>query len=201
MIKAIIFDVGGVLIRTVDQTMRMKLANEYGLTLPEINMLVFGIKEGQNPQIGQSSWGEHLEKICKELGVDKEEGEDFIDMFFAGDQLNSVLIDLIKQHQQNYKFGILSNAMSNLRELMTDSWRIIDLFDEIVNSSEEGIMKPDLRIYNLALDKLDVMPNEAIFIDDMPENITAANELGIHGIRFEKNPQTINEINKLLKEM
>ena len=76
-IKAIIFDVGGVLIRTVDQTMRMKLANEYGLTLPEINMLVFGIKEGQNPQIGQSSWEEHLEKICKQLGVDKEEGEDF----------------------------------------------------------------------------------------------------------------------------
>jgi putative hydrolase of the HAD superfamily len=180
--------------------MRMKLANEYGLTLPEINMLVFGIKEGKNPQIGQSSWEEHMENICKELKVDKEEGEDFIDMFFAGDHLNSVLIDLIKQHQQNYKIGILSNAMSNLRELMTDSWKIIDLFDEIVNSSEEGFMKPDPRIYNLALDKLGVLPNEAIFIDDMPENITAANELGINGIRFESNPQTINEINELLKE-
>jgi len=200
MIKAIIFDVGGVLVRTIDHTMRMKLANEYGLSLPEINKLVFGISDNRNPQLGQINWQEHFENICKELAVDEDEGEDFIDLFFAGDQLNSELLDFIKEHKQNYKIAILSNALSNLRELMANSWGIIDLFDEIVNSSEEGCMKPDLKFYNIALKRLDVQAHEAIFIDDMPENITAAEEIGIHGIRFENNKQTLSAIDNLLEK-
>ena len=65
MIKAIIFDVGGVLVRTVDQTARMRLAKEYDLTNSEINEVVFGISGNRNPQLGEISWEDHFENICK----------------------------------------------------------------------------------------------------------------------------------------
>lgn len=200
MIKAIIFDVGGVLIRTVDQTTRMKLAKEYNLTYSEINQVVFGISGNHNPQLGQISWDDHLANISRKLEISIEEGEDFMDLFFAGDQLNTELVDAIRNYKQDYKIGILSNAMTNLEDLMENDWKIIDLFDQVINSAVEGVMKPDRKLYEIALEKLGVLPEEAIFIDDMPENINAANELGIHGVRFVDNQQTIKEIDAVLKE-
>ena len=53
-------------------------------------------------------------------------------------------------------------------------------------------MKPEERIYRIALQQLDVNPQEAIFIDDRQENIEGANNLGIHTILFET-PQQLNE--------
>jgi len=200
MIKAIIFDVGGVLIRTVDQTIRMKLAKEYNLAYSEINEVVFGISDNHNPQLGEISWDDHLANISKKLEISIEEGEDFMELFFAGDQLNAELVDAIRIYKQDYKIGILSNAMTNLEDLMENDWKISDLFDQVINSAVEGVMKPDRKLYEIALEKLGVLPEEAIFIDDMPENINAANELGIHGIRFVDTEPTLAEINSLLKE-
>jgi epoxide hydrolase-like predicted phosphatase len=200
MIKAIIFDVGGVLIRTVDQTTRMKLAKEYNLTYSEIIEVVFGISSDHNPQLGQISWDDHLANISKKLEISPEEGEDFMELFFAGDQLNMELVDAIRMYKQDYKIGILSNAMTNLEDLMKNDWKIINLFDAVINSSVEGVMKPDGKLYEIALEKLGVLPEEAVFIDDMPVNIDAANELGIHGIRYVDNQQTLKEINTILKE-
>lgn len=200
MIKAIIFDVGGVLIKTVDQTPRMKLAKEFNLTMPEIHGLVFGTSKNKDPQLGIITWEEHLTGICKKLAINDEDGEDFIDMFFAGDHLDSVLIEEIEILKEKYKIGILSNAMSNLTELLTESWEIINHFEVVVNSSEEGLRKPDKRIYTIALEKLSVLPEEAIFIDDKEENSSAATELGIHGIQYTSTEQTLKDIHRILEE-
>jgi putative hydrolase of the HAD superfamily len=178
----------------------MKLAKEYNLTYSEINQVVFGISGNHNPQLGQISWDDHLANISRKLEISIEEGEDFMDLFFAGDQLNTELVDAIRNYKQDYKTGILSNAMTNLEDLMENDWKIIDLFDQVINSAVEGVMKPDRKLYEIALEKLGVLPEEAIFIDDMPENINAANELGIHGVRFVDNQQAIKEIDAILKE-
>jgi HAD superfamily hydrolase (TIGR01509 family) len=45
-------------------------------------------------------------------------------------------------------------------------------------------MKPDERIYRIALARLDVRPNEAVFVDDFSENIVAARTLGMAGVHF-----------------
>ncbi len=161
---------------------------------------MFGISSDHNPQLGQISWDDHLANISKKLEISPEEGEDFMELFFAGDQLNMELVDAIRMYKQDYKIGILSNAMTNLEDLMKNDWKIINLFDAVINSSVEGVMKPDSRIYEIALEKLGVLPEEAVFIDDMPVNIDAANELGIHGIRYVDNQQTLKEINAILKE-
>lgn len=57
-------------------------------------------------------------------------------------------------------------------------------FDGIVVSGEEGMIKPDPRIFRVLLERYRIAPEEAVFIDDNPANATAAQALGIHGIHF-----------------
>jgi len=57
-------------------------------------------------------------------------------------------------------------------------------FDGIVVSGEEGVIKPDPRIFRILLERYRIVPEEAVFIDDNPANAAAAAALGIHGIHF-----------------
>ena len=75
---------------------------------------------------------------------------------------------------------------------------IADAFDALVISAEEKMMKPDPRIYQLALDRLDVRADEAIFLDDVQVNIEACNALGMHGVHFTSSEQAQRDIRALL---
>jgi 2-haloacid dehalogenase len=57
-------------------------------------------------------------------------------------------------------------------------------FDGIVVSGDEGVIKPDPRIFRILLERYAIAPEEAVFIDDNPANAAAADALGIHGIHF-----------------
>jgi putative hydrolase of the HAD superfamily len=72
------------------------------------------------------------------------------------------------------------------------------VFDVIVFSAEVGLAKPDRRIYQLALDRLRVQSAEAIFIDDVQENVEAAQAIGMAAIRFENTEQTMTKIERYL---
>ena len=63
-------------------------------------------------------------------------------------------------------------------------YEFLSWFDGIVVSGEEGVIKPDPRIFRILLDRYDIDPREAVFIDDNPANAQAAAALGIHGIHF-----------------
>jgi 2-haloacid dehalogenase len=63
-------------------------------------------------------------------------------------------------------------------------------FDGIVVSGEEGVIKPDPRIFRILLDRYDIPPAAAVFVDDNPANAEAAANLGIHGIHF-RSPQQL----------
>jgi 2-haloacid dehalogenase len=57
-------------------------------------------------------------------------------------------------------------------------------FNGIVISGEEGLIKPDPRIFELLLRRYALVPEQTVFIDDDPDNATAAHALGLHGIHF-----------------
>jgi FMN phosphatase YigB (HAD superfamily) len=65
-------------------------------------------------------------------------------------------------------------------------------------SAEVGLAKPDRSIYELALDRLHVWLAEAIFIDDVAENVEVARAIGLAGIRYENTEQTIMMIEQYL---
>jgi FMN phosphatase YigB (HAD superfamily) len=60
--------------------------------------------------------------------------------------------------------------------------------------------KPDARIYQLALERLRAKPEEAVFVDDMPENVEAARALGMCGVQFQNTAQTIADVKRCLGE-
>ena len=72
-----------------------------------------------------------------------------------------------------------------------------DLFDRIIISCYCGVNKPESRIYEIALNELNVKSEQAIFIDDRQENIDAATNLGIMGILFESATQVRNRLAEL----
>jgi putative hydrolase of the HAD superfamily len=61
---------------------------------------------------------------------------------------------------------------------------IADLFDPLIISAQIGVMKPDSRAYEAALDRLKRPAEAVIFIDDMPANIDGARRLGIPSIHY-----------------
>lgn len=63
-------------------------------------------------------------------------------------------------------------------------------FDGIVVSGDEGVIKPDPRIFRILLERYAIAPHEAVFIDDNPANAAAASALGVHGIHF-RSPEAL----------
>ncbi|MCH8930255.1 MAG: HAD-IA family hydrolase, partial [Proteobacteria bacterium] len=97
---------------------------------------------------------------------------------FAGDELDSGLIDYIRELKQIYRIAMLSNAPSDARNSIIEKWHMDDAFDLIIISADVGLMKPDPAIYELTLEQLGFEPHETAFIDDFSENIKAARQLG-----------------------
>ncbi len=80
-------------------------------------------------------------------------------------------------------------AITNFGAEFWDGFRptapIFDLFEDIIVSGREKMVKPDLAIYRLAIERFNIAPEESLFIDDMPANIAVAEELGIKGHVFD----------------
>ena len=68
----------------------------------------------------------------------------------------------------------------------------------VVGSGDVGIMKPDPQIFQIALERLDVAAEEAVFVDDFIENVQGARALGIHAVHFQGREQAIQELKALL---
>ena len=73
-----------------------------------------------------------------------------------------------------------------------------DCFDVTIVSGLVGMMKPDPAIYHLTLQRLGVAPHEAVFVDDMPENVRGATAVGMHAIRFTTRETVLTELDALL---
>jgi epoxide hydrolase-like predicted phosphatase len=198
VIQSIIWDVGGVLVRTSDPTPRTQLAEQLGMSRLEVENLVFGLTKNNPGQLGQITFQQHLADTVKQLHLDDDETESFLKAFFAGDEVNSELVDYIRQLKTKYQTSALSNAFSNMRYMMEDVWKIADAFDHLVISAEVGLMKPDPAIYQLAVEKTGLSPQASVFIDDTLENIQAANENGLHAIRFFSNEQIMEDLSGVL---
>jgi 2-haloacid dehalogenase len=78
----------------------------------------------------------------------------------------------------------LTNWSSETFPAQRQRFPVLALFDGIVVSGDEGVIKPDPRIFRILLERYDIAPEEAVFIDDNPRNAAAAHALGIHGIHF-----------------
>ncbi len=195
-IKAVIWDLGGVLVRTEDWGPREALAAELGLPRAALEERMFGGERGQKGQLGEITGEVHWQQLADVFGIEKDE---FVSRFFAGDQLDMNLIEFIRSLKEKVKIGLLSNAFSTLRSSLEDDWQITEIFDGMIISAEVGLMKPDAAIYQAAAHKLGVQAEQSLFIDDFPINVAGAKAIGMHAIRFENREQCIAAVEDALK--
>ncbi len=117
--------------------------------------------------------------------------------FAASTALDKAVVALIGKLKQHYRLGLLSNAQTNELRPLLNRHDLVPLFDHIVISAEVQMAKPDPDIFYEILNRLQTKPAHAIFIDDNPKNIAAAQALGITGLHF----QHITPLTKQLADL
>jgi glucose-1-phosphatase len=200
-ITAVIFDLGGVLVRTEDRGPREGLASRLNMTYAELNDLVFDSESAQMATRGLMTTEEHWGSIRSTLGLSQSEFSIVPTDFWGGDVVDTDLVNYIRSLRPEFKTALLSNAWDDLRQALKNNLKILDAFDETVISAEVGVAKPDPRIFQITLERLGAAAQETIFVDDFVENVVAAQQLGFHVIHFRNPDQTRAEIDKALGRM
>lgn len=185
MLRAIIFDVGGVLIRSHSRAERAKWATRLGLEAGEFENFVFNGKSGRQAQLGQKTSEAHWRWLGDYFGLDEAALAQMRRGFFDGDALDESLLAYIKRlRQAGYRTGLLSNFWDDARYVLSQVFPLLDQFDGVIISAEVGLMKPDPRIYHLAAESVGVKTTEALFVDDLIENVEGAHRVGMQAIHF-----------------
>lgn len=200
MIKALISDFGGVLVRTRTDRSRRALELRLGLPACTLDDRVFSCEMSQRAMRGEISELAVWQYLETDLDLARHglTWQEFQREFFAEDFLDEELIAFIRSVRPALKTGLISNMWDGLRNMLQTVVPIADAFDAIVVSAEAKLMKPDPRIYHIALEQLGVPAAEAIFLDDFIENIDAATALGLIGVHFQSGAQAQRDIRALL---
>jgi epoxide hydrolase-like predicted phosphatase len=103
--------------------------------------------------------------------------------FGTGGHMADAMVERTRQLRAD---GIRTALVTNNVRELGDGWRSLipvdELFEVVIDSSHAGVRKPDPKIFHLALDALEVTPEQSLFLDDFPGNVAAAGALGIRGI-------------------
>src|SRR5512142_3147607 len=196
-VRAVFFDLGGVIVRTEYQTPRQQLAERLGMEYDDLDRLVFNSETGLQAAIGAITPQQHWEAVMKRLKRPAEEMTAIREEFFAGDIVDRTLVDFIRSLRGKYKTGLISNNWGDLRESLIRE-KFEDAFDTIIISAEVGVAKPDPKIFQIALEQAGVRPNEAVFVDDFYVNIEGCEKVGMQGIHFKDAPSTLQQLKLLL---
>jgi len=200
MIKAIVFDIGGVLLRTEDQSGRQMLEEKYHLPAGGANALVFDSEPSRLSSIGKAPQSAIWQNVAQQLDLTPEEQEYFRKAFWSGDRLDQDLITFLKSCRPTYKTALLSNAWEGSREHFAHNYGFVEgeMVDHVLISAELGVAKPNYRIYDILRSTLGFEYAEIIFVDDFLQNIEAAKQLGINAIHFQTGTNVINQIKSIL---
>jgi epoxide hydrolase-like predicted phosphatase len=197
-IRAVVFDIGGVLEITPDLGVTETWEARLGLAQGELNKRMYDAWRGGS--IGTIGEEDVQRAITERLGLDGERRAEFMaDMWreYLG-TANTELIEYARQLRPRYRTGIISNSFVGAREREQAAYGFEDLVDEIVYSHECGMSKPDPGIYALACERLGVEPAQMVFLDDYEPCVEGARDAGIHAVLYAGNAQVIRGIENLL---
>jgi HAD superfamily hydrolase (TIGR01509 family) len=198
LIKAVIFDFGRVISSQKPDSLFRAYEDDLGLAPETINQIMFESQAWRDALIGRCSAKEFWYRIGPALGLESREKIDgFHRRYHADESIDRGVLSLIRQLHGRYKLAVLSNSPPGLTDWLSD-WGILDLFDVVYCSGDEGMVKPQPAAYNSTLNRLGILPQEAVFIDDTIGHVEAAESLGLHGIWFTNAEQLELELGALL---
>jgi putative hydrolase of the HAD superfamily len=196
-IRAVFFDLGGVILRTEYQAPRQHLAERLGMEYDDLDRIVFDSETGIQAATGAITSHQHWEAVMKRLKRPVEEMASIRDEFFAGDIVDRDILNFLRSLRGTHKTGLISNNWSDLRDYLVRE-KMIEAFDHIIISAEVGVAKPEPGIFRIALEQAGVKPEEAVFVDDFYVNIEGSEKVGMKGIHFKDAQTAMQQLKQLL---
>ncbi len=197
MVKAVVFDFGGVLVRTEDQARRRQWEARLGLGDHDLDRLVFESAIALRATVGDGTEADVWEHVASTLKLRADQLEVLRADFWAEDKVDTDLVALLAELRPRYRTAILSNAWSNGREVIVGRYGLGSAADMIFISAEARLAKPDPRLYRLAAERLMVQPAEAVFVDDFLVNVEGARAAGWQAIHYQPGLDVRGELEKL----
>jgi epoxide hydrolase-like predicted phosphatase len=196
--RAVVFDIGGVLELNPRTGWPARWAARIGIDMNEFDRRLTPIWNAGS--IGTSTLAEIERQTAIALALDRpalaELMEDAWHEYVGS--LNAPLAEYFTSLRPCHRTAMLSNSFVGAREREQQLYGFEEMCDVIVYSHEVGCLKPNSRIYELTCRRLGVSPGEAIFVDDVQENVDAARAVGMSTIRFVDNRQTIEQVEEEL---
>ena len=185
-----VFDFGGVFTQSPFEAVRLH-GDELGADPEVVLAVLFGDydQDTDHPwhrlergEIALSAARAEINELAAARGLEFDPFGAFAKFGTGGHMADAMVERTRRLRADGVRTALVTN---NVREF-GDGWRSLvpvdELFEVVIDSSHAGVRKPDPRIFRLALDVLDVTPEQSLFLDDFPGNVAAAGALGMRGI-------------------
>ena len=203
-LDAILWDFGGVFTTSPFENFnlleeRCGAPRDFIRTLNSVNPTTNAWAQFESNQVSLEEFDELFAKESKLAGHEIR-GKEVISML-SGD-LRPKMVELLKLCKEHYKVACITNnvkagrgpGMSSDDDKASKVSRVMALFDDVLESSVEGIRKPNPEIYKLACQRISVEPEKCLFIDDLGINLKPAKDLGMKTIKVLSEAQALKDI-------
>jgi len=195
-IKAIIFDLGNVLIHFDAYKAAKRLAKECRIPLIKIWMHFFTSKSERDYTCGKITSHVFYRQVKKALKTDipyKVFRSYWNDIFWENEGMDEILTNLKKK----YPLYLISNTNAMHFNHIRNNYSILRHFKKTFPSHLMGHRKPDKQIYRKVLKRIRFKPEETVFIDDIPEFVQGARSVGMNAIRFRSQKKMLEDLRRL----
>jgi epoxide hydrolase-like predicted phosphatase len=191
------FDVGGVLARVGRSSgFAERWQERLGMTQAQFGRALASVDPDGLGYTGHLSETQFKARLSTALGLSGAQTDELLAEMCG--ELDAELVAYATSLRPRFNTAILSNAIDGARREYQARYGFEQLVDLIIYSCEVKLAKPDPRVYWLLCDRLAVSPGEVVFLDDSPENVKGACELGIHALLHESTAQSIKAVEALL---
>lgn len=198
-IRAVVFDIGGVLEITPATGWLEKWEKRLHMKVSDIDERLKSMgKDGGLGTCSEEEWRKGLREITR---MDQAQVDEFMEELWTEylGELNAELAAYFTGLRPRYKTALLSNSFLGARRREQERYKFSEMTDLIIYSHEVGVAKPERRIFELTCERLGVQPAEMAFLDDFEPNVTAAQESAIHAVLFRETRQAIADLEACLQ--
>jgi putative hydrolase of the HAD superfamily len=206
-IKAVISDFGGVLTTPLIQSF-MAFQDETGISTETLGKGMQAATEanGENPlfemergEITEVAFLEILTDALEPLLGHRPEMHRFKEIYFDALEPNPAMIELMRQLKaEGYQIAMLTNNVREWEPLWRSMLPVDEIFETVVDSGFVGCRKPESKIYELTLERIERPAEDCLFVDDVLVNCEGARKANLHAVHFQDNEQAIPEIRAAL---
>jgi epoxide hydrolase-like predicted phosphatase len=202
VIRAVVLDVGGVVASYVPGTnVNAAWEKRLGLAPGSITKRVWNLPSQVAAELGVISVEEFWREVAAALKLADRDAENFYEDCWTSNYLDDRVAAWVRSLRPRYRVASLSNGWSDGRRQCIERFGLDQLVDLMVFSAEEGVAKPDPEIYRRTLERLEVEPVEALFIDDRMDNVEAAASLGLHVLHSTEPDHLVREAQVILETL